>query len=62
MIVQAPDGPPLHLHARAITVPISSKGEPVRAEAPVTARMADALQRCGWEDAPAAPDRTARES
>ncbi len=42
-----PDGTPLHLHARAVAVPLSAKGEPVRAEAPVPPHMAEALARCG---------------
>ncbi len=41
------DGPPLHLHARAVAIPLSAKGEPIRAEAPVPIHMAAALARCG---------------
>lgn len=39
--------PPLHLHARAIVVPLQDGKPPVRAEAPVPAHMRDALAMCG---------------
>ena len=39
--------PPLHLHARAIVVPLQDGKPPVRAEAPVPAHMRDALALCG---------------
>ena len=46
-------GPPLHLHAREVVVPLYPKREPVRVVAPVPAHMRDALAACGWggEDA-----------
>jgi RluA family pseudouridine synthase len=39
----------LHLHARAITVPLYPSREPIRVEAPVPAHMRAALASCGWE-------------
>src|SRR5262249_61796139 len=48
-------GPPLHLHAREVAVPLYPKREPVRVIAPVPAHMRDALTACGGdgEDVPA---------
>ena len=43
-------GPPLHLHAREIVVPISKNKEPVRVTAPVPRHMREMLMACGWED------------
>ncbi|MDJ0448995.1 RNA pseudouridine synthase [Methylocystis sp. JR02] len=40
--------PPLHLHARAITIPMQDSKEPVRAEAPAPAHMLEAMAACGW--------------
>jgi tRNA pseudouridine32 synthase / 23S rRNA pseudouridine746 synthase len=50
-------GPPLHLHAREVVVPLYPKREPVQVVAPVPAHMREALTACGWdgEDA-AAPE------
>ncbi len=52
-------GPPLHLHARAVIVPLYKNKEPIRAEAPVPEHMRRSLERCGWREAdapmPAAP-------
>jgi tRNA pseudouridine32 synthase/23S rRNA pseudouridine746 synthase len=42
-------GPPLHLHAREVVVPIAKNREPVRVAAPVPAHMREALATCGWE-------------
>jgi tRNA pseudouridine32 synthase/23S rRNA pseudouridine746 synthase len=42
-------GPPLHLHARQVTVPISKNKPPVRVEAPVPAHMHELLAKCGWQ-------------
>jgi len=42
-----PDAPPLHLHARALVVPIQDNREPVRTVAPVPAHMRAALGDCG---------------
>jgi tRNA pseudouridine32 synthase/23S rRNA pseudouridine746 synthase len=46
---EAERAPPLHLHlhARAIVVPMQDGKPPVRAEAPVPAHMRDALALCG---------------
>jgi tRNA pseudouridine32 synthase/23S rRNA pseudouridine746 synthase len=41
-------GPPLHLHAREVVVPINPKREPVRVVAPVPTHMRPALMACGW--------------
>lgn len=41
--------PPLHLHARAITVPLYQAKPPVTAEAPPPGHMLAALRACGWE-------------
>lgn len=40
-------GAPLHLHARAISVPLSNNKPPVHVEAPVPEHMRDALARLG---------------
>jgi tRNA pseudouridine32 synthase/23S rRNA pseudouridine746 synthase len=50
-------GPPLHLHAREVVVPLYPKPEPVRVVAPVPEAMRARLMACGWggeETAPAA--------
>lgn len=50
-----PAGPePLHLHARAISVPLYPNRPPVEAAAPPPAHMLDALRRCGWREPPPA--------
>jgi len=51
---QAPrfTGPPLHLHAREVLVPISKNREPVRVTAPVPAHMREYLKACGWAGEP----------
>jgi tRNA pseudouridine32 synthase/23S rRNA pseudouridine746 synthase len=57
--------PPLHLHARAIAVPLYADRSPIAATAPPPAHMRDALQACGLKVADAAPggsDRAAAES
>ena len=41
---------PLHLHARAITIPLSPSKNPIKVEAPAPAHMRDALATCGWRD------------
>jgi tRNA pseudouridine32 synthase/23S rRNA pseudouridine746 synthase len=43
-------GPPLHLHARAVTVPISKNKPPVTVQAPVPQHMLELLTACGWKD------------
>ena len=39
----------LHLHARAVTLPLYPGREPIRVEAPVPAHMREALAACGWK-------------
>jgi tRNA pseudouridine32 synthase/23S rRNA pseudouridine746 synthase len=41
-------GPPLHLHAREVTVPISKNKPPVKVVAPVPEPMRELLAKCGW--------------
>ena len=43
-------GPPLHLHAREVTVPISKNKPPVTVTAPVPEHMRELLAACGWKD------------
>jgi tRNA pseudouridine32 synthase / 23S rRNA pseudouridine746 synthase len=43
-------GPPLHLHARDVTVPISKNKPPVTVTAPVPEHMRELLRACGWKD------------
>jgi tRNA pseudouridine32 synthase/23S rRNA pseudouridine746 synthase len=45
------EGPGLQLHARAITVPLYRKREPIRVEAPPPPHMREALRHCGWSEA-----------
>src|SRR4051812_46608893 len=42
-------GPPLHLHARAVTVPIFKNKPAVTVEAPVPVHMRELLAKCGWQ-------------
>jgi tRNA pseudouridine32 synthase/23S rRNA pseudouridine746 synthase len=42
-------GPPLHLHARAVTVPISKNNPPVTIKAPAPQHMRELLTACGWK-------------
>jgi tRNA pseudouridine32 synthase / 23S rRNA pseudouridine746 synthase len=48
-----PDRPPLHLHARAIALPLYPNRPPISASAPPPAQMLPALQACGLESDPA---------
>ena len=41
--------PTLHLHARAIVIPISRNKEPVRVTAPAPAHLHERLRMCGWD-------------
>ncbi|HEV3185303.1 MAG TPA: RNA pseudouridine synthase [Xanthobacteraceae bacterium] len=50
-------GPPLHLHAREVVVPLYPKRDPIAVVAPVPHHMRDALAACGWEGE-AAPARS----
>jgi tRNA pseudouridine32 synthase/23S rRNA pseudouridine746 synthase len=45
-------GPPLHLHAREIVVPISKNKPPVAVTAPIPDHMRELLAACGWKQAP----------
>jgi tRNA pseudouridine32 synthase/23S rRNA pseudouridine746 synthase len=42
-------GPPLHLHAREVVVPISKNKPPVKIVAPLPAHMQEPLRKCGWK-------------
>jgi tRNA pseudouridine32 synthase / 23S rRNA pseudouridine746 synthase len=46
-------GPPLHLHARAITVPLYPNGAPITARASAPLHMLDALRECGYTESDA---------
>ena len=46
---RARGGPPLHLHAREVVVPLYKNKEPVRALAPVPLPLQDRLYACGWQ-------------
>ncbi|BCX19099.1 MAG: RNA pseudouridine synthase [Geminicoccaceae bacterium] len=50
--------PALHLHARAILLPLHEKKPPIRVEAPPPPHMHEALRACGWRPEPPgdAPD------
>jgi tRNA pseudouridine32 synthase/23S rRNA pseudouridine746 synthase len=52
-------GPPLHLHAREVVVPLYPKRAPVRVVAPVPEAMRALLAACGWRGEAAVPDATA---
>jgi tRNA pseudouridine32 synthase/23S rRNA pseudouridine746 synthase len=41
-------GPPLHLHARAIVVPLYKHRDPIAVAAPVPPHMHGLLRACGW--------------
>jgi tRNA pseudouridine32 synthase/23S rRNA pseudouridine746 synthase len=45
-------GPPLHLHAREVTVPISKHKPAVTVTAPVPEHMRELLTACGWKGEP----------
>jgi tRNA pseudouridine32 synthase / 23S rRNA pseudouridine746 synthase len=42
-------GPPLHLHARQIIVPLYKKRAPIEVSAAVPTHMQETLRLCGWE-------------
>lgn len=44
----APRGSALHLHARALSIPLYPKREPIAVEAPAPGHMADTLAGAGW--------------
>jgi len=39
---------PLHLHARALSLPYAESGPPIAVQAPVPAHMRKALEACGF--------------
>ena len=41
--------PRLHLHSRAIVIPMSKNKEPVRVVAPAPEHMWERLRACGWK-------------
>jgi tRNA pseudouridine32 synthase/23S rRNA pseudouridine746 synthase len=43
-------GPPLHLHAREVVVPLYKNRPPIHVVAPIPAHMRTALSQCGWRD------------
>ena len=43
-------GPPLHLHAREVVVPISKNKPPVVTTAPAPEHMREMLTACGWNE------------
>jgi len=47
---QEPPAEPLHLHARAISLPLSPSRAPIVVTAPVPAHMRAALAACGYRD------------
>jgi tRNA pseudouridine32 synthase/23S rRNA pseudouridine746 synthase len=48
-------GPGLHLHARAVTVPLYAKKPAITVAAPVPERMRERLTLCGWSPQAAEP-------
>ncbi|HKO08366.1 MAG TPA: hypothetical protein VJ487_11685, partial [Alphaproteobacteria bacterium] len=53
---KAATAPPLHLHARAISIPLYPGKPPVTAEAPPPAHMLAALASCGYRAEAASRD------
>ena len=47
---------PLHLHSRAITLPLYPKRDPITVAAPPPPHMLNALQACGWSGLQHEPD------
>jgi tRNA pseudouridine32 synthase/23S rRNA pseudouridine746 synthase len=41
-------GPPLHLHAREVVVPLYKNRDPIRVTAPVPRHLRERLTQCGW--------------
>ena len=50
--VEGDNPPPLHLHARSVSVPLYPKKPPVEATAPVPLHLRAALAACGWPGEP----------
>ena len=42
-------GPPLHLHARDIVIPLYKNRDPIKVTAPVPEHMREQLRLCGWQ-------------
>ncbi|MFZ0422518.1 MAG: RNA pseudouridine synthase, partial [Xanthobacteraceae bacterium] len=42
-------GPPLHLHARDIAIPLYKNRDPIKVTAPVPEHMREQLRLCGWQ-------------
>jgi tRNA pseudouridine32 synthase/23S rRNA pseudouridine746 synthase len=42
-------GPPLHLHAREVVVPLYKNRAPIRVSAPVPLHLQERLHACGWQ-------------
>ena len=42
-------GPPLHLHAREVVVPLYKNRDPIAVTAPVPPHMHEMLRACGWQ-------------
>jgi len=56
-------GPPLHLHARDIVIPLYKNRDPIKVTAPVPEHMREQLRLCGWQsDEIMLPRETAAES
>jgi tRNA pseudouridine32 synthase/23S rRNA pseudouridine746 synthase len=49
-------GPPLHLHARKVVVPLYKNRSAIRVVAPIPEHMRAALGQCGWRDENAPTD------
>jgi len=52
--------PPLHLHARAVLIPLKEGKPPIAVEAPPPAHMLPALQACGYVESSARSGEVAR--
>jgi len=48
-------GPPLHLHAREVVVPLYKNRPPVKVTAPVPVHIQERLKLCGWSGEESAP-------
>jgi tRNA pseudouridine32 synthase/23S rRNA pseudouridine746 synthase len=55
-------GPPLHLHAREVVVPLYKNRSAIRVTAPVPEHMRAALSQCGWRDENAPTDESVSRS
>ena len=55
-------GPPLHLHAREIVVPLYKNRAPIAVTAPVPPHMRAGSRQCGWEESKRPNSRQSRHS